>query len=534
MPEIVLDGDSLTPWILYDIGHNPSIHVTVSTTALNRIQASRSVIQTVIDSQETVYAVNTGFGSFSSVRISDNQLCQLQLNLIRSHAAGVGKPMPIALTRMLLALRINVLAKGYSGISKENVLKLVNFLNLNCIPVVPSQGTVGASGDLAPLSHLVLGFLGEGEIWQTERGVGTKVPAMVALQKHGLAPMCLGPKEGLALINGTQLIVAYGTEAFVRAVNVARQADIVASLSLEALQGTLAAYHPQIHEARPHRGQIEVAHRQRSVLYPISDINRSHKNCGRVQDSYTLRCVPQVHGIVHDTLRFVDSILRTEMNSGTDNPMVFTDFLALDDNGKPVMKKSARMISGGNFHGEYPAKVLDYLAIAVSELGSISERRIEKMINPSLSNGLPAFLTTNGGLNSGFMIPHCTAAALVSENKVLVHPASTDSLSTSAAKEDHVSMGGFAARKSLDVVINVENILGIELFAACQAIHLLRPLKTTEALEKVVQLVRKGVKPVENDRYMAPDINYCSDLIRTNQVWSAIESHIPKSLLSSL
>uniref|UniRef100_A0A8D0D0L5 Histidine ammonia-lyase n=1 Tax=Sander lucioperca TaxID=283035 RepID=A0A8D0D0L5_SANLU len=430
-----------------------------------------------------VYGVNTGFGMFARTLIPKEQLAA---------------PLSVERTRMLLVLRINVLAKGYSGVSKETIDAMIKAFNASCLSWVPEKGTVGASGDLAPLAHLTLGLMGEGRMWSPQSGWAD---AKAVLEGHGLKPLILKPKEGIALINGTQLISSLGAEAVERALGVARQADIIAALSFEALKGTTKAFHT-IHAARPHPGQMEVAARLRSLLdsdvFP-SQISESHRSCDRVQDAYTLRCIPQVHGVVHDTIAFVQKVISTELNSATDNPLVFAE--------------TGEIMSGGNFHGEYPAKALDYLAIGVHELASISERRIERLVNPALSE-LPAFLVQDGGLNSGFMIAHCTAAALVSESKALCHPSSVDSLSTSAATEDHVSMGGWAARKALRVVEHVEQVLAIELLAACQALEFLRPLKTTTPLEKVHELLRSVVSPWDKDRIMSPDIEAAHALVR--------------------
>lgn len=366
---------------------------------------------------------------------------------------------------------------------------------------------MGASGDLAPLSHLALGMMGEGKMWSPRSGWAD---AKYVLESNNLEPIKLGPKEGVALINGTQLITSLGAEAVERACSISRQADVIAALSVEVLKGTTRAFDSNIHRVRPHPGQIKVARTLRSLLHSDthpSEIAKSHRFCDRVQDAYTMRCTPQVHGIVHDTVDFVRGVLNTEINSATDNPMVFADEMEI--------------ISGGNFHGEYPAKVLDYLAIGVHELSNISERRIERLVNPAYSE-LPAFLTPDGGLNSGFMIAHCTAAALVSENKVLCHPASVDSLTTSAGTEDHVSMGGFAARKCVTVVEHVEQVLAIELLCACQAIEFLRPLTTTAPLEAVYKLVRSVVGPWSKDRYMAPDIDAAHRLLQEEKVWNTV------------
>ncbi|XP_025921864.1 histidine ammonia-lyase isoform X2 [Apteryx rowi] len=474
---ISLDGNSLTTEDLVNLGKG-LYKIKLTPEAEAKVKRSREVIERIVKEQ-----------------------------------TGVGKPLSPERSRMLLALRINVLAKGYSGISLETLQQVIEAFNASCLPYIPEKGTVGASGDLAPLSHLALGLIGEGKMWSPKSGWAD---AKYVLEAHGLKPITLKPKEGLALINGTQMITSLGCEAVERAGAIARQADIVAALTLEVLKGTTRAFDTDIHAVRPHRGQTEVAFRFRSLLdsdHHPSEIAESHRFCDRVQDAYTMRCCPQVHGVVNDTITFVKDIMMTEINSATDNPMVFA--------------QRAETISGGNFHGEYPAKALDYLAIGVHELAAISERRIERLCNPSLSE-LPAFLVTEGGLNSGFMIAHCTAAALVSENKALCHPSSVDSLSTSAATEDHVSMGGWAARKALRVIEHVEQVLAIELLAACQGIEFLRPLRTTTPLEKVYDLVRSVVRPWLKDRFMAPDIEAAHRLLVEQKVWEVAEPYIEK------
>uniref|UniRef100_A0A8B9KF05 Histidine ammonia-lyase n=1 Tax=Astyanax mexicanus TaxID=7994 RepID=A0A8B9KF05_ASTMX len=454
---IYLDGNSLTTVDLFSLGKG------------------------LIKIKVFVYGVNTGFGKFAGTVVRKDQLKELQENLVRSHSAGVGPPLSPERTRMLLALRINTLAKGHSGVSLETLQKMVAAFNESCLSWVPEKGTVGASGDLSPLAHLALGLMGEGRMWSPLTGW---TESSTVLEAHGLTPISLKPKEGIALINGTQMMSALGAEAVERAEAVARQADVIAALTLEVLRGTNKAFDKDVHAVRPHPGQTVVAQHFRSLLH--SDIFPSEiaedKPYDRVQDAYTLRCCPQVHGVAVDTIAFVKKILNTELNSGTDNPLVFAE--------------RGVTLSGGNFHGEYPAKALDFLSIGVHELASISERRIERLCNPSLSE-LPAFLVKDGGLNSGFMVAHCTAAALVSENKALCHPASVDSISTSAATEDHVSMGGWAARKALRVVEHVEQVLAIELLAACQALEFHRPLRTTAPLEKVYELLRSVVRLVE-------------------------------------
>ncbi|OXB59843.1 hypothetical protein ASZ78_012397 [Callipepla squamata] len=535
---ISLDGNSLTTQDLVDLGKG-LYKIKLTPEAEAKVKQSREVIERIVKEQRVVYGITTGFGKFARTVIPNSKLMELQMNLVRSHSAGVGKPLTPERSRMLLALRINVLAKGYSGISLETLQQVIEAFNASCLPYIPEKGTVGASGDLAPLSHLALGLTGEGKMWSPKSGWAD---AKYVLEAHGLKPITLKPKEGLALINGTQMITSLGCEAVERASAIARQADIVAALTLEVLKGTTKAFDSggywaflyllavigrsqsqtvsfvllDIHTVRPHRGQAEVAFRFRSLLdsdHHPSEIAESHRFCDRVQDAYTMRCCPQVHGVVNDTISFVKGIMTTEINSATDNPMVFAE--------------RAETISGGNFHGEYPAKALDYLAIGVHELAAISERRIERLCNPSLSE-LPAFLVTEGGLNSGFMIAHCTAAALVSENKALCHPSSVDSLSTSAATEDHVSMGGWSARKALRVIEHVEQVLAIELLTACQGIEFLRPLRTTTPLEKVYDLVRSVVRPWMRDRFMAPDIEAAHRLLVEQKVWEVAEPYIEK------
>ncbi|KAH9511992.1 hypothetical protein DERF_010410 [Dermatophagoides farinae] len=534
---INLNGNQLSTDDLLNLGRG-HYKIKLATESQQKIKACRDMLERILRENKVVYGVNTGFGKFATTLISGENLIDLQYNLIRSHSAGVGNPLSPFRTRMLLALRINILAKGYSGISLETLQQLIDAFNASCLSWVPEKGTVGASGDLAPLAHLALGLIGEGKMWSPESGWSD---AKYVLESHNLKPLNLKPKEALALINGTQLITSLGAEAVEQSSYLIQQADIVAGMTLEVLKGTTRAFDPDIQKIRPHPGQAAVAKRIRAILnssiFP-SQIAESHRFCNRVQDAYTLRCCPQVHGVVHDTIDFVRNIITTEMNSATDNPLVFVE--------------RSEIISSGNFHGEYPAKALDYLAIAVHELGSMSERRIERLVNPAQS-GLPAFLVKNGGLNSGFMIAHCTAAALVSENKVLCHPASVDSLSTSAGQEDHVSMGGFSARKVLQVIENVQRIIAIELLAACQAIEFLRPLRTTRPLEAVYHTVRREVKyvnvndndndddsiklnfsikiyfyfrPWENDRIMNTDINAVTDLLQEKTIWRVVKPFI--------
>ena len=427
--------------------------VSLDEGALALVKENRGVIDRILAEGRTVYGINTGFGQFATIVIPPDQLRQLQLNLIRSHAAGVGDPLPVDQTRALMAARINCLLKAHSGIRPEPILLLADCLNRNVVPVIPCQGSVGASGDLAPLAHMALMLVGEGLAWSD----GKQIPGGAALKSAGLVPIQLEAKEGLALINGTQLITSLGCLALQRLRDLTQLADEIAALSLEALRGSRAAFDPRIHAARPHPGQLEVAENLRRILGETSEIAESHKDCHRVQDAYSLRCLPQVHGVARDALRFAGEILERELNSATDNPMIFTD--------------TQESRSGGNFHGQYPAFACDVLAISCADLASISERRQERMVNPAYSD-LPAFLTEHGGLESGFMMAHVTSAALVSELKGLAFPACVDSIPTSAGKEDHVSMGPIAARKLLRAVDGLEQVLAIEARMALEGVRL--------------------------------------------------------------
>ncbi|KAL3309371.1 hypothetical protein Ciccas_012084 [Cichlidogyrus casuarinus] len=416
---------------------------------------------------------------------------------------------------MLFALRINALAKGYSGISCETFANYVDVFNKSCLSFVPSKGSVGASGDLAPLAHIALGITGEGQMWSPTTGWGHAKDVLLA---NGLKPISLQPKDGLSLINGTQFMGAIGAQALCEAENLVRTADVIAAMTLEGLMCSFRPYQERISQVRPHHGQCMVSRRLYAMLHTEtnpSEIWMKHETCGKVQDAYSIRCIPQVHGVIWDTIKFVRGIISTEMNSATDNPLVFCE--------------TQELVSCGNFHGEYPAKALDYLCIAVHELASISERRIERMVNPSLSQ-LPAFLTPEGGLNSGFMMAHVTAAAVVSENKVLCHPSSIDSISTSAGQEDHVSMGAFAARKALDVVRGVEQVLAIELLCAAQAIDFHRPCKSTPAIEAAHALVRQVSEFWAMDRVMQPEVEKMIKLIREGKIWKAVAAHIGEDL----
>jgi len=492
LTEVTLSGDDLTLDQLASVALGAK--VAFSETAIAAMNASRAVVDGAVARGEVIYGVNTGFGNFADVRIGAGDLEALQRNLVRSHAAGVGPTLPVLETRALMVLRANVLAKGFSGARVETAQLLIDCLNRGIHPIVPEQGSVGASGDLAPLAHVALLLIGEGDC-----ASGTRVlPASAALSEAGLRPVTLGAKEGLALINGTQLMTGITGLALLEAETLARTADVVAAMSVDALLGTDVAFDPRIHAARPHAGQGASARNLKRLLEG-SALRESHRNCGRVQDAYSLRCAPQVHGAARDALAFVRHTVEIEMNSATDNPMVFAD--------------AGVLLSGGNFHGEPVAMAADFLAIATAELGGISERRIERLVNPTLS-GLPAFLTEDGGLRSGFMMAHVTAAALASENKSLAHPASVDSITTSANKEDHVSMGPIAARKARSVTANVRRILAIEALAAAQAIEFHRPLKTSRALEAVHAAIRRSVPNYNADRIMGGEIEAAAELVR--------------------
>ena len=491
---IRLDGQTLTAPLLARIAAGEG--VVLDETALAVVAENRGVVDRIVAEGRTVYGINTGFGQFATVVIAPDQLQLLQLNLIRSHAAGVGDPLPKHQTRALMAARINCLLKGHSGIRPEPIRLLSACLNQDVVPVVPSQGSVGASGDLAPLAHMALLLVGEGLAWQGD----AQVPGGVALAAAGLHPVTLQAKEGLALINGTQLITALGNLALEKFNRLASLADAIAGLSLEALRGTRAAFDPRIHAARPHPGQIAVAAHMRELLGPSSAISDSHQDCHRVQDAYSLRCIPQVHGVTRDALGFAGAILERELNAATDNPMIFTD--------------TQESRSGGNFHGQYPAFACDLLAIAAADLASISERRQERLVNPAYSD-LPAFLTQNGGLESGFMMAHVTSAALVSEMKGWAHPACVDSIPTSAGKEDHVSMGPIAARKLLRSVDALEQVLAIEARMAMEGLRIIG-LAPASGLQPLMDALAKACAPW-SDRAMFVELQAALDALRAYQ-----------------
>ncbi len=481
--------------------------VSLSESVIKNIEKGNAVIQQIVAGRKVVYGVTTGFGKFADVHIPAAQTKELQRRLVLSHAAGVGEPFDDDIVRLMLLLKIKNLSHGYSGVRPRVVELLVDLLNKDILPIIPQKGSVGASGDLAPLAHMALTLLGEGECFVFQNGNRQKVAAHEALKNAGIKPLHLMEKEGLALLNGTQAIQACTNLALIRARNLIENADIIAAASLEGLLGTLTAFDPRIQKIRRHPGQQTSAENVLKYL-TNSSIVASHKFSNhRVQDAYCLRCIPQVHGAVRDGFDFVLSVFEREMNGVTDNPLVFPE------NGD--------VLSGGNFHGEPVAMAADYLSIIMSELASISERRIEHMMDPSLNESV-GFLTQEGGLNSGFMIAHVTAAALVSENKVLAHPASVDSIPTSANKEDHVSMGTHAARKALEVVTNAETVLAVELLCAMQALDLRKPLEPAPLTRKVHDLVRKDIAEWSEDRLMYPDIEKALSFIRNGAVVGAV------------
>ncbi len=525
---VFLDGRTLTIEQLLAIADRGE-PVALADAARARVRASRAVVDRRALGDEPAYGINTGFGSFAEVKIAPDALETLQLNLLRSHAAGLGDPLPARTVRATMALRANVLAKGFSGISDETLDALIALLNQRVHPRVPSRGSVGASGDLAPLAHLALVLIGEGEVLDDEeeeqrkgrkprkantdreekalRGSRTlrSMSGADALKRAGLKPIRLGPKEGLALINGTQPSTAVLALALAGAEQVARAADIAAALSIDALRGSIHPFEPRIHEARPFRGQLAAA-ANIAALIRGSGINHSHEHCGKVQDAYSLRCAAQVHGATREALRFVRETVLVEANSATDNPMVFAD--------------TGDIVSGGNFHGAPIAIAADLLAAALVPLATISERRTDRLVDPTLS-GLPAFLTRDGGLTSGYMMAQVTAAAVASEMKSLAHPAGVDTIPTSANKEDHVSMSMTAALKAEISVTRAREVVAIEILCACQAIDLLAPLASSPPLRKVHRLVRSRVPMLDNDRAPAPDIVVITELIASNALEDA-------------
>ncbi len=480
-------------------------NISLSRSSEKKIAASRELVEKWISGDEVIYGITTGFGEFKDVKISQTDLHSLQRNLILSHSAGVGKYIPDFIVRLMILFRINSLAKGYSGVRLELVNHLIRIFNSGIVPLIPSQGSVGSSGDLAPLSHLALTLIGEGYCKLDGRIIKSKD----ALKEKKIQPLMLSAKEGLALINGTQMMSAYLCKSVYDALYLSRLADVSGSMSLDALKGTDRAFDEKLQKVRPHRGQIVAAKNLRQLL-SNSEIMKSHKHCGKVQDAYSLRCMPQVHGAVKDAVEYCRKVVETEINSVTDNPLIFTE--------------TSEHIEGGNFHGEPVALTADFLAIAVSEIGNISERRIARLVDGSLS-GLPRFLidTDKAGLNSGLMIAQYTAASIVTENKVLCHPASVDSIPTSANQEDHNSMGSVSARKCFDVINNVKKIIAIEFLCAAQGIDFLRPLKSGKGTEEAYRLIRSEMDHISEDVIVSELILKISEIVFDEKFLAGIE-----------
>jgi len=501
---IILNGNELTISEIVKVARGRA-KVELCKKALDKVRAAKKIVDGIADGERAVYGINTGFGKFANVAVGKKDVGILQKNLILSHACGVGNPLDTEVVRAMLALRINALCVGHSGIAEGTLRLMAEMLNKDIIPVVPCKGSLGASGDLVPLAHMALPLLGLGEVYYR----GKRTAAAAAFDKAGLTPIELAAKEGLALINGTQAMCALTALAVWDARILLKTADIVAALTAESLCGITDAYDLRIHAARRQAGQIDTAANLRKLLADSGLASSSEKSeGGRVQDAYTLRCIPQIHGASRDAVAYVEGIAEREINAVTDNPLVFKD---------------GSVLSGGNFHGQPLALSADFLAIAMAEIANVSERRIERLVNPQLNNGLPAFLVRNGGLNSGFMIPQYTAAALVSENKVLCHPASVDSITSSANQEDHVSMGMTAAYKLRTVVENAAAVLAIELFSAAQAAQLRGADKLSKAGAAVFALTRGKIAFVENDTYLAPMINEALRLVKSGEVVKAAE-----------
>jgi histidine ammonia-lyase len=480
--------------------------VLLAPDARESVNRARAVVDEIVAGNKVAYAITTGVGKLSEVRIAGDQIRELQVNLVRSHAVGVGDPLAVGETRAMMLLRANSLAKGHSGVRAIIIDTLCEMLNRGVTPFVPSQGSVGASGDLAPLAHLALALIGEGECFDDK---GQRIPSADALKRAQIKAVVLESKETISLINGTQGMLAVGTLSLLAAETLVDSADVIGGLTCDALKGTDAAFDERIHKARPHTGQMKSAANLRRMLEG-SQIRESHRECGRVQDAYSLRCIPQVHGAVRDTLAHCRNVFEIEANSAVDNPLVF------------LTGSEGDVISGGNFHGEPLAFALDFLAIALSALAGISERRIERLVNPALSEGLPPFLAAGAGLNSGFMMPQVTAAALVSENKVLAHPASVDSITTSGNKEDYVSMGMTAAIKLRRIVENARNVLAIEAMAVAQALDFLAPLKTSKRGQAAHAAIRSVSAAMDKDRVMYPDFVRLSQLLASGRIAEAL------------
>lgn len=518
MPQknLKIDGRSLTlDQIEFFINENPVVSLTAE--SKNKVNKARALIDKWVETDKVIYGVTTGFGEFANVKISHEKLEKLQENLIVSHSTGVGENLPPLIVKIMMLLRVNALARGHSGIKLSTLDLLISMINNNIIPVIPSQGSVGSSGDLAPLSHLVLAMIGKGKVQlvkniNDENAGNTKiVSASSAFKKFKLNRVKLAAKEGLALINGTQMMTAFASYICVNARKLVKLADTSAALSHEALRATDKAYDKRLHELRPFAGQLNAAENMLKLISG-SEIRKSHmENDPRVQDSYSTRCIPQIHGASRDAVDYVCSRVEIELNSVNDNPLIFPE--------------QGDHLEGGNFHGQPMALAMDFMAIALSELASVSERRIERLVNGSLSM-LPRFLTKEGGLNSGLMISQYTAAALVSENKVLSHPASVDSIPTSANQEDHNSMGSISSRKCYQILNNVQTVIAIEFMTAAQGVEFLKPLKCGKGTDAAYKTIRKSVPPLNNDRVLHTDIQKVLGLVKGGQLLKEVEKAV--------
>lgn len=509
MRKVVIDGNSLTLEEFIQVTREKS-ELTLSEEAILKVNEARALVDKFVKENKVVYGITTGFGKFSDVVITGEETKDLQRNLIISHSCGVGNPLGEDIVRGVMLLRANALAKGHSGIRLSTLNTLIEMVNKKVHPIIPEKGSLGASGDLAPLSHMVLVMMGEGEaIYNGKRMMGKE-----AMEKAGIETVELTAKEGLALINGTQVMTSIGALTIYDSIMLSKTADIAGALTMEALNGIVDAFDPKVHKIRPQEGQIVTAE---NVLRILSDSGMTTRQGElRVQDAYSIRCMPQVHGASKDCFKYVKEKVEIELNSATDNPLIFVD--------------EEEVISGGNFHGQPMALSFDFLGIGLAELANISERRLERLVNPALNNGLPAFLVEKGGLNSGFMIVQYSAASLVSENKILAHPASVDSIPSSANQEDHVSMGTIAARKAKEIMENARKVIAMEILGACQAIDLRENKDLGKGTSIAYDIVRDNVDFIEDDRIMYIDINKCEDLLISEKIVNEVEKTIGKLL----
>lgn len=505
MKKVLIDGQNLTLEEFVSVARQ-GYEIELTKEAIVKVEEARALVDKFVNENKIVYGITTGFGKFSDVSITGEETKTLQRNLIISHSCGVGNPLDEEIVRGIMLLRINALSKGFSGIRLSTLNTLIDMVNKGVHPIIPEKGSLGASGDLAPLSHMVLVMIGEGEAIYK----GIRMPGKEAMEKAGIQTVELTSKEGLALINGTQVMTSIGALTVYDSIMLSKTSDIVASLTVEALNGITDAFDLRVHNTRPHNGQVNTAKNLLNILQDSKMTSRQGEL--RVQDAYSLRCTPQIHGASKDCFKYVKERVEIEMNSVTDNPLIFVD--------------EEEVISGGNFHGQPMALSFDFLGIGLSEIANISERRLERLVNPALSNGLPAFLVNKGGLNSGFMIVQYSAASLVSENKVLAHPASVDSIPSSANQEDHVSMGTIAARKAREILGNARKVLGMELLAACQAIDLRDKKGLGKGSKIAYDIVRNTVEFLEDDKIMSIDINKCEDIIKSEEIVKEVESLI--------